>query len=299
LENRKQNKVIFSFSGHESFYCRNGWLKKGYELIKAGKNFNEENAVIELGVGKNMVASIRYWVKAFGLIDNEQKLTKIADLILDDNGYDPHIENIGTLWLLHYQLNISKTSSITSLFFNEFTNDNREFKKENLFVFLKRKCEEIDLAVSENTIITDISVFFRNYVRPEKDKNTIEDDFTSMLIDLNLITVKQGNTKTKDAIFIVNREEREEIAPELILFTILDNFENEISISFNDLMFSENSPGMVFSISQKFLYEKLIEICNLYPGIVYSDNAGVRQLQFKTARPDKWQVIDDYYKRNN
>ena len=31
-----------------------------------GGNFNASDAVIALGVGKNMVSSIRYWLKVFG-----------------------------------------------------------------------------------------------------------------------------------------------------------------------------------------------------------------------------------------
>lgn len=63
LENKR-----FSFSGHESFQCRSLWLKKGYDFINSGKSFNDEDAVVILGVGKNMVASIRYWMKAFDLL---------------------------------------------------------------------------------------------------------------------------------------------------------------------------------------------------------------------------------------
>ena len=57
-----------SFSGHESFQCRNLWLKKGYEFTIAEGNFKDELAVVDLGVGKNMVSSIRFWLKAFGLV---------------------------------------------------------------------------------------------------------------------------------------------------------------------------------------------------------------------------------------
>lgn len=56
-----------TFSGHDSFQCRSLWLKKGYDFVKAGRSFTDEDAVVELGVGKNMVNAIRYWMKAFGL----------------------------------------------------------------------------------------------------------------------------------------------------------------------------------------------------------------------------------------
>jgi hypothetical protein len=55
------------FSGHESFHCRPFWLKKGFDHIKSDQPFNDY-AGIELGVGKNMVGSIRFWLKSFGNI---------------------------------------------------------------------------------------------------------------------------------------------------------------------------------------------------------------------------------------
>lgn len=82
----------YVFSGHESFSCKQLWLKKGYDFLVHGNNFNAPDAVIELGVGKNMVSSIRYWLRAFMLTSNDQ-LTPIADYIFnDENGVDPYVE---------------------------------------------------------------------------------------------------------------------------------------------------------------------------------------------------------------
>ena len=70
----------YTFSGHESFFCKSLWLKKGFDAVSEGVNFNSPNAVAELGVGKNMVSSIKYWMKSFGLID-EMGLTKFSNYI--------------------------------------------------------------------------------------------------------------------------------------------------------------------------------------------------------------------------
>ena len=42
------NKYVFS--GHESFPCKTLWLKKGYDFVVQGKNFNNPDAVIDLGM---------------------------------------------------------------------------------------------------------------------------------------------------------------------------------------------------------------------------------------------------------
>jgi hypothetical protein len=49
------------FSGHESFHCRPFWLKKGFDFMNTNQQFTDK-AGIELGVGKNMAGSIRFWL---------------------------------------------------------------------------------------------------------------------------------------------------------------------------------------------------------------------------------------------
>ena len=94
------------FSGHETFIARTFWPKKGYDFIKQGGKFSSEDSVVELGVGKNMVLSINFWMKALGLIDEStNELTPFSHFLFDDEtGVDPYLEDIGSIWLLHYFL---------------------------------------------------------------------------------------------------------------------------------------------------------------------------------------------------
>ena len=72
----------YTFSGHESFPCKVLWLKKGYDFVLEENNWNSADSVVKLGVGKNMVSSIRYWMRAFVLI-TDKSLTDIAHFILN------------------------------------------------------------------------------------------------------------------------------------------------------------------------------------------------------------------------
>src|SRR6185312_14918157 len=109
--------VAPSFTGHQTFALRSGWLKKGLDALQnpaiGGANlFNNEEALVHLGVGKNMVQSIRYWLSATRMA--EEKETKGRDLqpselgyqllgSLEVEGWDPFLEDETTLWLLHWQ----------------------------------------------------------------------------------------------------------------------------------------------------------------------------------------------------
>ncbi|WP_024333179.1 DUF4007 family protein [Desulfotignum balticum] len=63
------NPKKVAFSRHESFVLRFGWLMKGFRAFEDDPNiFTNKDAVVTLGVGKNMVNSIRHWLRASKLI---------------------------------------------------------------------------------------------------------------------------------------------------------------------------------------------------------------------------------------
>ena len=61
-------------SGHDTFHCRLFWLKKGYDYIESSEKFKDDSGVV-MGVGRNMVNSIRFWMKSFGVIDDKYEIT--------------------------------------------------------------------------------------------------------------------------------------------------------------------------------------------------------------------------------
>jgi|JFJP01.1.fsa_nt_gi hypothetical protein len=280
------------FSGHDSFYCKSFWLKKGYDFVCEGKNFNDENAVIDLGVGKNMVSAIRFWLKAFDIIDDNSKITEFGNKFFDNTGYDPFIENMNTLWLLHYYLVKKEYSSIYSLVFNEFRKERFEFKKDNLLQFIKNKCATVGFPFTENSVNTDISVFFKTYFKPDKS-NSIEDEYNNLFLELNLIYSK---IREKETLYFFNLEDKNDLAPEILLFLILEKYTDTQIIDFNDLLYSHNSFGSVFCLSKNNLVDKIKYLTQNYPFIVYSDDAGIGQIQLKGKLPDKWSVLDGIYK---
>ena len=56
----------YTFAGHQTFACKQYWLKKGIDYLKEGRKFTDKHAVIDLGVGKNMVTAIRFWSRHLG-----------------------------------------------------------------------------------------------------------------------------------------------------------------------------------------------------------------------------------------
>lgn len=290
-----QQKV--SFSGHESFICKQFWLKKVFDFCRNRLSFSDDLAVVDLGVGKNMVASLRYWGKAFGIIDDNDRPTWLGDYLFGPDGRDPYLEDLGTIWLLHYQLVKTNRASIYHMVFNEFRKERIDFTRDHLHAFLKRKCEEVGPNFyTANTITTDVNVFFRNYVKPHKDEKVeVEDDFTGVLMDLGL--VKHFKQRIDDKISTWYRIEGDiqiDLPAHIVLYAIIDNFQNSPSISFRDLQSAANSPGSVFALNADGLYDKLNMIHGIYPDIIFTETAGNQVLQIKSPITIQ-EVLDEYF----
>jgi hypothetical protein len=291
-----------TFSGHDSFVCKHFWLKKGYDFVANKMSFGDESAVVQLGVGKNMVSAINFWLKSFGITDTNGNTTEIGKFLFDEKkGSDKFIENIGTVWLLHYFLIITERATLYNLFFNEFRRTRIEFNKDQLLAFIKRKYDDLQTSgYNENTISNDINVFVRNYLTPssKEGKIDIEEDFAGLLIDLSLLSFIQKTKDEKNIFtdwFKVENEVRAELPHQIVLFSILDNDEYGKSISFRELLNGNDSPGAIFCLNEAGLYQKIEQITDKYKNIIYTETAGVKELQFKT-KPDKWQILNDYYK---
>lgn len=288
-----------SFSGHESFTCRQFWLKKAYDYSILEKPFNDTQAVLDLGVGKNMVTAIRYWAKSFGIIDYVDKPTNFAEFLFGENGKDVYLEDIGTLWLLHYQVVKKNHATIYSKVFNNFRKERIFFTKEQLFLFLKNEIIKSGRGtINDKTINTDINVFIKNYVKPAHDeKFELEDDFMAVLIDLDLIKKYKQLIENKTIDYYkIESEKRDDLPYQILLFAILDNYKNYNSISFKELQVGNNSPGQIFAINADGLYQKIIHITENFSEVVFSETAGNQTLQIKeTINPQK--ILDDYYKQ--
>jgi hypothetical protein len=284
--------VKYTFSGHDSFQCRQLWLKKGYDYVRDGKNFNDEDSVVQLGVGKNMVSSIRFWLKAFNVIDSKDVPTEFGKKIFDDEeGFDPFLEDEASHWLLHYQLVKTGYASIYTIIFNEFRKEKLFFNKEKFVSYVKRIGESNqDLVLNENTLAKDFIVFTNLYKNDTESKD-VEDSFSGILSEIELL---KTSGKGKEEQYYVENTERYTLPVEVVLFTILDNSTYGNSISLNALEFEINSPGSIFALSRAGLMNKITDIVNEFKDITFTDQAGIKELQFKN-KLEPYKILEKYY----
>ena len=280
------NPIRYTFSGHESFTCKTLWLKKGYDFIQRGGNFNAPDAVVQLGVGKNMVASIRYWMRAFGLTAAD-KLNPIAHYLFDtERGKDPFMEDLATLWLLHFLLVSSGEAALYRLVFTQLQRERKMFDRQQVVNFVKRILTENGKQnlFNENTVKKDVGTLLQSYLLPQKPKAL--DDYSALLIDLDLIrTDAEGKTYT------FNIEGKRQVPWQMFLYAILTLKAGDNTVSYDLLQ----EIGLAFCMNDM----EVIEMCKTIEAhhadcVRYTDTAGIRQLQFINEITEE-EALSEYY----
>ena len=279
----------YTFSGHESFPCKSLWLKKGYDFVRSGNDFNTPNAVIYLGVGKNMVASIRFWLKAFGVIKDDD-LSKLGTYLFDETkGKDKYLEDIATLWLLHFNLVFSEEATLYKMLFCGLQKERTNFDRDQVITYVKLRMVEAGKLTlfNANTVRKDIGVLLQNYSLPRKPQSN--EDFSSLLIDLDLI---RQDSEGKGYFF--NVDGKRKVTKEIFLYGLLKLKEQEgdNTIAFETI---QEKVGLVFCMQDFETIEMLKQLSSEYNQyFTYSDVAGIKQVQF-TKDLDTFQVLDYYY----
>lgn len=272
------------FSGHDTFHCREQWLLKGVQLIDNQKDdsaFRSENAIYQLGVGKNMVRSIHYWLRSFSLINDKDEFTDYSKFLFLNEKYDPFLENPSSLYILQYLLASKEYASIYSLLFKEFFKDKAslEFSEVQIINFIKRILfQEGVKKFTEKTIKTDFKVFIRSYVPPKKNLKTIEDDFSAPLLSLKLIIATGKLNDINQPIYKINRGVRKDLSEFVFAYCVVDFFQDQNAIDFTDIFYFL---GTILGLNNEGLEEIIERLCSADSRFIFKSDAGVKQLQLK------------------
>ena len=235
------------FRGHETFYIRRNWIPKGIvNIIKDPSTFmgSHENPMDTLGIGANMVKSLRYWLQAVGIsyeINTGKKVQNLTDFgkVISEN--DLYLEEEGTLWLLHYKLVSNKSFATTwYYFFNEFSLN--EFTKEELESNLKLYGLKNEIEISDRVVEDDISCLLNTYYLKEKKQNP-EDNMKCPFDELNLIKI----INKKEKIYKKNITDSNAINPFIALAVIAEQSQEKKELKLSALQ-EINNIGKVFSL---------------------------------------------------
>ena len=279
------NPTNVSFGRHESFPLRFGWITKGLDALMEDANaFAAEEATVRLGVGKNMVAAMRYWLLATRMAERTTG-SGLARSVLgetlfpDGDGGDRYLEDDATIWLLHWLL-ATNSADATAIywFYNHFHKP--EFASEEVFAGLREFVRQsVTAKVAATTLKRDANLVLRMYAQSSGGTRLLpEDALDSPLAALLLL--ERLDRQTWQAV----PKDREEIPLVAFAYAIADVFThmeaNQLPVE--RLMYGDRhhcAPGAVFRLTEGGLTAKLDALCGAYPeSLRLNRTAGLFQL---------------------
>ncbi|WP_186394577.1 DUF4007 family protein [Stappia sp. TSB10GB4] len=277
------------FSGHETFPLRYGWLKKAFDAVAETEGGEEnksvflgDDAIARFGVGKNMVASMRHWATATGIIEEPQgsQVIHTAGLgrkLFGPDGLDPYMEHPATLWLCHWQLAALPAKTTWFWAFNHFPAIT--FDRDGLAKGLERLAKDRAwMRVAGATIKNDVACFVRTYVAQRPTGRSGNDDaLESPLTELGLIKAvgKRDN-------FRFVRGPKSTLGNGVFVYALLDFWSRHSSaatLSFDAIAHEPGGPGRVFLLDENDVADRLAELDDATRGALrWSEATGLRQV---------------------
>lgn len=289
----------YRFSGHETFPCRYTWLPKAVQAITLDQAAdaesslfrNEDQAMVRLGVGKNMVRAIRFWTDAAGMSltggAGGSCVSPFGAELLGTGGHDPFLEDIKTLWLIHWKISTNPDPLFAwDYLLNSWHRS--DFTRSEVLQCFNEEASRLDKKLSAVTLENHFTTFLHTYVPTRSKKaEVLEDNLDCPLIELDLI-VKVGertaaDSNRRESIYAFRTEEKPEISLELFIYCLDDFWKkqhpNESTLTFRDVCVGRCSPGQVFKLPEIAVRQRLEELEKESAGsFAFQESAALQQV---------------------
>lgn len=256
--------MAMRFSGHESFACRYAWLPKAYRaLVENPATFGDvERAMVSLGVGKNMVRSIRFWVEVMGVATPQRDRTLLpthfAESVLDKDGFDPYLEDVRTLWLLHW--NVSSRMDEPLFAWDYLLNKwpYADLTRSEALAAFESESRRLNKSYSSVTLGQHLDVFLHTYVSTSTSLGPREETLDCPLAELELVqSVGErhvGRSGRREPVYAFRREVKPEITPALFEYCLDDYWRRchprEATLTYRDVAIAPSGVGQLFKLPE-------------------------------------------------
>lgn len=294
----------WSFSGHETFPFRCAWPKKAVDRTQADEYaFVADDALVRFGVGKNMVSSIRHWGLTLGMLEpapgsgrmRPLKPTALGRSLLTDEGWDPYLEDPGTLWLLHWRI-ASRPEGATTWWWAFNQHPGTVFTRAELLAALASiAARHGGVRATGASLKRDVEVFIRTYAPPRRAGAAKDDTLDCPLAQLGLI-VESNQSQS----FQLVRGDHDSLPVEIFAYALADYFtlrpSDTQTATLEDLLFADGAPGRVFCLSEHGLLRRLERLERMTRGgVVFDETAGLKQL-YVHHLPEPIELLRQYYR---
>lgn len=281
-------KIKIRLQGHEKFALREGWLNKGIVQVKNNPTvFLGKDGPDVFGIGNNMVKSLRYWLKAFGLIiekgSNGVFLSECGEII---RKYDAYFEDVFTLWVLHSNIvHNAEDATAWYLFFNKC--DIEDMEREQIVQIMIRELNKYtnNMAYSEKSLRSDVDVILNMYGKL-KEINDPEDKNVSPFAQLDLIKSMEGN-------FTKGQPDRRKITEWNVLYELARYLSEKDFVSIDEMTDGAGSICSIYQISSVAVNEYLDRLETM--GYIRVDRTAGLDIIYRVSNMNSESVMKEYY----
>lgn len=294
----KFNPQKSTFGRHETFPLRYGWLTKAIQQVnKEGHTdiFKQsEVAMTRLGLGKNMVNALQYWLQVIGVMDFNDGVANITEFgraLLGENG-DPYLEDEATIWIIHWR--IASNPELATGFFWFFNNFSMpRFKNGEALLSLVDFVGQELKNRSESTLKSDISTLLRMY-SPTPGRN--DEHLDSPMSLLGLLSNEVSGS------YLSQRAVRPFLPAVALHFALQSRFAEQpqqTPLPINSLLYGGDgypAPGAVFRLNEEGLMAALAKVMESYPNCYeLRETAGLHQLYLNSPPLKATDLLKAYY----
>jgi hypothetical protein len=305
----------YRYSGHDTFPCRYTWLPKAVRNLQQHPALfsDEDDAIVCLGVGKNMVRAIRFWADAAAVaVPNKNAngfaISDFGRAIFGLGGHDEFLEDIRTLWLIHWKFSTNVEQPLFAWHFLLNFWHRPDFTRSEVLAAFAIEAQRAGKNLSPVTLENHFTTFLHTYIPTRGKKGeVIEDNLDCPLVELDLIQEvgerAQAAPNRRENIYAFRVEEKPEISPELFIYC-LDDFwtkyhPNEKTLNFREIAVGEGSPGQVFKLPEKDIRERLEMIGkNSHGAFGYQESAAMQQV-IRHVPQSKRDLLNHIYRPEN
>ena len=277
-----------SFKASQSFVLRDGWIQKAFIEMKQhpGVNvFSKKDGVVYLGVGSNMVTSIKYWLDASGVIEQTpRKISELSELGSLIDKYDPFLESSLSWQLIHTQLARNfESAPLFWILFNVLS-ASESFTKESFVEDTLSYLESRGITANQQYIEDDFGVLVRSYI--SAGKSDPEDNMDCPLSTLALLK-QTGRGQFRKAAMPL-----EMLDPRVVFYLTKSIIGKKDSATFDDIVSMKEGPCKVFNLDRTTLMSIFMALDNM--GLVkVTRTAGLNTIYFNRKNYRLKELFED------
>ena len=232
-------------------------------------------------------------------------LSVFGTKLLSENGLDPFLEDIRTLWLVHWKLATNIANPL--LAWDDVLNrwHEPEFVPNAILTVLHKEASRQGESPSLVTVEQHLDTFLHTYLPRRGRKGEVhEDSLDCPLVELEFI-IKVGDREVdqvsgrREPIYAFRRDAKPDITLALFVYCLYDFWQTrhqaEATLPLREVAYGHGSPGQVFKLSEEEIRSRVEAVEQHTEGfLTYTESVNTQQIR-RNGERDSLSLLTEIY----